>query len=995
MINIFTIVHSVCLIIYIYLAIYILIKNVNSLLNRFSFFMFLCFSLWSFSMIFMHNHHVGNDSIGFFHNFGSIGLISFPVFFLGIVIILTGKTKFIYNKILYLPISIFPLTILFTKWFTDSQAYYIKKSFGWHYTYPLSTWLFLFFIYLMAALILIIYLSARWIKANVIWTTKKNILLILTISISISFILFFLDFIFPNVSNLNIPGTGNISMLLCAGGFIISIVKYKFLRGASITETDNIISGMPDTILILDNSGKIIAVNKQAINLLSYTEKELIKSPVDLILGKSYKKFLHDIINEKEIRKNDITLLTKSGKEIPVCFSSSSMESELGDVTGKICIAGDMTELKKRQEELIAIKDSVIGSSLNAISLLDLDGNITYVNSSFVKMWGYDYDYDIIGEPFTSLWEEEDVAITILEELKELGSWIGELISKKKNGSQSYIHMSITYVYGYNSEPIGMTASFVDISMRKKIEIALQTSEEKYRTFYESALVGMMSTDEKTGLVLSSNNLCCELFGYSSKEEFVNTISINDTYSDSIAKEAIQNEVQIKGEMLNKEVQFKRKDGSTFWGEITSKLYRDKNKIDSVIVDVTKRKETEQQVYDLTFYDPLTGLPNREMFRNRVQIEVIKSERFAILCIGFDKFKSINDMYGAHVGDQLLKEISSLLKEIYFKKDMVARYEGDKFMVLLSDMGSEKREQTENNQNLTNSIDLVLQKTGNIFSETYIIDNININITTSIGVSFYPTDGKSPDQIIKNCESAMYLAKEQGGNASRYFDAGLNQKMMNRLQLEKELQFAVLNNEFIAHYQPKVDKNGNLTGMESLIRWDSPSRGLVPPYQFIPLTESNGMIVDIGYLILRKACEQNKKWQDMGYNPLRVAVNLSPYQFRQPDLIDKILEIINEIGLEPKWLELEITESGIIKNEEEAKRKLENFHKLGFSIAIDDFGTGYSSLSKLQDYPVDTLKIDKSFINKITFNTKTAAIVKYIINLAHDLDFKVVAEGIE
>lgn len=518
----------------------------------------------------------------------------------------------------------------------------------------------------------------------------------------------------------------------------------------------------------------------------------------------------------------------------------------------------------------------------------------------------------------------------------------------------------------------------------------LVKSKEKYQILYNNALAAMVSMNVETGTIIEANDLAYKMFGYSSKEEIIGKQNGFERFADPELRIKFHEELLAEGELYNIEAELIRNDGSTFWGEITCKLYPEDKIVEGIFLDVTRRKAAEEKIARLTFYDRLTELPNKGMLKNIIYEEIEKSNEFALICLGVDKFKVINNLFGPETGDHLLKQIASRLNDMYFKKDFVSRFEGDKFMIILMDIANIDR------NIVIEDIEKIIQKTLKAFSAPIIINNYTLDIRSSIGVSLYPTDGDNPDSLMRNSESAMNVAKQRGGNAWHFFDAKLNEQMMNRFKLENELKAAINHNEFEAFYQPKVNKEGDIIGAEALVRWYSPRRGgYILPFEFIPVVEKNGMIVDIGYSILKKTCEQNKKWRDMGLMQIPISVNLSPYQFKQKDLITNIRNIIFETGMDPKWLELEITESGIMENEGDAIEKLNEIHSLGISISIDDFGTGYSSLSKLKTYPVDVLKIDKTFIDDLPNDNMSATIATTIISLAHNLGFRVVAEGVE
>ncbi len=522
--------------------------------------------------------------------------------------------------------------------------------------------------------------------------------------------------------------------------------------------------------------------------------------------------------------------------------------------------------------------------------------------------------------------------------------------------------------------------------------IKILEEEERYRDLYENAIVGMITVQYPEGIISKMNGSAIGMLGCT-REEYLESIAgkmkIKDLYCNPHDRTRFLEQLKKFGNASNLELQIRKTDGSTIWVETSAKFDKETNRAEAVISDITYRKNTEENLHRLTFYDSLTDLPNREMFVTKTHTEILKSLRknkeifFAVMCLGIDHFKKINEMHGTIFGDTVLKYIADRLQEIIRDDDVIARYEGDKFQILFSDIAS------------SDDIIEIVRKTTLPFNDTIELKGISLNLTASIGICFYPDDGIDPETLLKNSETAMFTAKERGRNSYQIFNSKLNDELLDNIRLEQELHQAIRNSEFVPYFQPKVNHAGALQGMESLIRWNSPSRGIVNPFHFIPLVEKNGMINEIGRIMLRESCLMMKQWHDMGLPEVRVAVNISPAQFRQEKLIDMIRETIEETKLPPSSLELEITESGIMEDEDEAIRKLHALHEMGISISIDDFGTGYSSLSKLKDYPIDTVKIDKSFIDNLPGESRAETITTTIIDLAHNLGFKVVAEGIE
>lgn len=384
----------------------------------------------------------------------------------------------------------------------------------------------------------------------------------------------------------------------------------------------------------------------------------------------------------------------------------------------------------------------------------------------------------------------------------------------------------------------------------------------------------------------------------------------------------------------------------------------------------------------LAYHDPLTDLPNRRFFEDRLS-EVLNGEqnRSAVLFVSLDRFKSLRDTLGHSQGDRLLMEVSARVRTVV-KEAVVARFEGDEFAMLLT--GGSASEISRFTDNLFEA-----------FSLPFNIDGYEIFVSISGGISLAPIDGTEAPELLRNAGAALSQARKVGGNNYQFYTSDINDQALQRLELENGLRRAMDRGEFAVFYQPKIDTNTRkVVGMEALVRWNHPERGLVSPFDFIPLAEETGLIVPLGEWILATACRQTKWWHDQGF-PLHVAVNLSLRQFQQKDLAEKINNIVRDTGLDPSYLDLEVTESSIMNNAESAVDTLGALRETGIKVSIDDFGTGYSSLGYLKQLPIDVLKIDKSFVSDVTNNPDDAALVMTIITLAHNMRLKVVAEGVE
>ena len=402
--------------------------------------------------------------------------------------------------------------------------------------------------------------------------------------------------------------------------------------------------------------------------------------------------------------------------------------------------------------------------------------------------------------------------------------------------------------------------------------------------------------------------------------------------------------------------------------------------------DITERKRTEQAVNYMAYHDDLTGLPNRRLFIDRLSQALHQADQqghlAAILFLDMDRFKNFNDSLGHVFGDELLQEIADRLQNVLPKGTILARLGGDEFTVLLP-----KIRHTDEALRLARRILSMIEL-------PFVLQGYEIRITTSIGLAVYPNDGEDVTSLMRNADTAMYRAKEQG-NHFQLYNPSMDPRAYEKMLMETELRKALKRQEFVVHYQPQINmKTMRVEGVEALVRWIHPERGLIPPIQFIPLAEETGLIVEIGEQVLRMACRQNKRWQEAGMAPLRLSVNLSIRQFQSDDLVRTVAQVLEETGLDPKYLELEITES-MTMDVNHAIPIMHSLKNLGVSIGMDDFGTGYSSLSYLKMFPIDRLKIDQSFVRDIHLDPNDASIVTTIISMAHNLNLKVIAEGVE
>ncbi|MEO5348612.1 MAG: EAL domain-containing protein [Magnetococcus sp. YQC-3] len=507
----------------------------------------------------------------------------------------------------------------------------------------------------------------------------------------------------------------------------------------------------------------------------------------------------------------------------------------------------------------------------------------------------------------------------------------------------------------------------------------------------EHAMEGVMITDRK-GTILSVNPAFCTITGYSAAEAVGQTPRIlrsnrQDAAFYATMWRSIAEYGHWKGELWNR-----RKNGEAYpqFATITAIQNQDgeDDRYVSVFHDLTPLQARDQALHYAGQHDTLTGLPNRELFMDRLAQAIghasRNSTKLLLLFFDVDRFQDINNQFGYLSGDQLLQDISARLREFIREGDTLARMGGDLFAFIL-------REVRQPEDAL-----VVVNKVVKALTQPFIIERTEWLVTVSIGISLYPDDGGQPLSLVKNTEIAMNRAKVRGRGNYQFYKPTMGDQVDRRLLLEKNLRSALENKEFVLHYQPKVDlKTRRIVGMEALVRWNHPESGMVSPGEFIPVAEESGLIIPLGEWILAEACRQTRSWQDAGYLPLRVAVNLSAKQFHQPGLYAMIARTLQESGLPADSLEIEITESMMVDNVEEAIRLLTELRSLGLSITMDDFGTGYSSLSYLKRFPIQTIKVDQSFVRDLPHHADDVAIVNAIVAMSKSLRLLVVAEGVE
>jgi diguanylate cyclase (GGDEF)-like protein/PAS domain S-box-containing protein len=518
----------------------------------------------------------------------------------------------------------------------------------------------------------------------------------------------------------------------------------------------------------------------------------------------------------------------------------------------------------------------------------------------------------------------------------------------------------------------------------------LQETEERYRRVVETSPSAIF-VDCGNRLVFV-NPAGVNLLGVSRPEDLYGSPLLDFVELESRARMKLRLHALLNGILTIQEndVRLVRRDGSLREVEITgiAFVYDNRPAVQIVVNDITETRQQSAQLDHLASYDPLTGLPNRNLLTDRLRQAIYHAERtrslVAVLFLDLDRFKLLNDTQGHSAGDQLLLALARRLKSTLRKSDTVARFGGDEFVFVLNDV-----EKAGDVKVMATSIQAVI-------SEPFTVGGQEIHVSSSIGISLYPQDGETGELLLRNADAAMHRAKELGCNNLQCYTEELNALLVERTRMHHELRRALEEEQLRLHYQPQVDlATGRIVAMEALVRWQHPRLGLIPSKDFIPLAEETGMIAVLGEWVLREACRQTKCWHRAGLPPIQVAVNLAMQQLADKGLVRLVADILEQTGLAAEFLELELTETGVMQDAEEMVHRLRRLQDLGISLALDDFGTGYSSLSYLKRFAFNRLKIDQSFVRDITTNPEDAAIIGTIIAIGESLGMTVLAEGVE
>ena len=704
-----------------------------------------------------------------------------------------------------------------------------------------------------------------------------------------------------------------------------------------------------------------------------------------------------------------IDQVTRTGEVLRIHYPMKIQDEELwfsatisplkdGNV---LWIARDTTQAHREREEIKQREELfrlLTENSSDCISTHSIDGRMTYVTPMVERIYGYKPE-ELIGQNiFKQIHPDhlETLAQTVQRLLANPGaSETSAYQVMHKAGHYVWVESTGHVVVRDNGE-FELHSVTRDITERRAHEDALRRAEEKYRSIFENAAEGIFQTTSD-GHYLDANHSLARIYGYGSVAELRATFSdiAGQLYANPNRRAEFVALMEEAGEVSNFESQIRCKDGALIWISENARAVRNADgaiiHYEGTVEDITAKRAGQERLRHDALHDQLTGLSNRALFMDRLERSFARLKRhpnalFAILFLDFDHFKNINDSLGHLAGDQILQEIARRLEECLRPGDTVSRFGGDEFALLLEEV-----------KDLADAI-YVAERVQNALRQPFQLSTQQVFSSASIGIALGHGGYERAEDLLRDADMAMYHAKQRGKARHEVFDAEMHTSAVALLQLETDLRWAIERDEFRLHYQPIVELNGGtIVGFEALIRWQHPQRGLVAPAEFIPIAEETGAIVAMGRWVLRQACAQLARWQaEVGaQTPLSMSVNLSNKQFSQPDLTEIIETTLRKTGVAPANLKLEITESALMENAQTVTNRLLELRKLGIKLGLDDFGTGYSSLSYLHRFPLDTLKIDRSFVARLLEEGENREIVRTIVTLGKNLGMDVVAEGIE
>ncbi|MGF6858741.1 sensor domain-containing protein [Paraburkholderia sp. CI3] len=743
-----------------------------------------------------------------------------------------------------------------------------------------------------------------------------------------------------------------------------------------------------------------LAVNKAAIQQYGYTEDEFLGMTIRAIRPNSEIGRLETHLQRSADLRQSHTMAgiwrhrRKDGSILSVNVSYHALNFMGRDAS--FVLADDVTDQINAEAEAQRsnqMLEAVIDNIPQRIFWKDLNSRYLGCNMAFARDAGLAYPEQVVGKSdadlawraFADLLTEHDREV-VSTGVPKMNFEVDFVID---GVHRTTVTSKLPFTDG-GGQVIGVLGSYTDITERKRADLALRLQSRALDASVNAILITAPSPSGN--LIEYVNPAFMRITGYDPAEVIGHDCRVlqrddRDQEGVALIREALAANREVSAVVRNY-----RKDGALFWNQLFIAPVPNAEGVIThhigVINDVTELIRYQEQLEYQANYDGLTRLPNRNLLRDRLEHALVVAQRHhsgvAVVFLDLDGFKNVNDSLGHSVGDRLLGVVAERLARCSRTSDTVARHGGDEFVIVMTDTVDEQ------------SLITWMERVRASIAEPVWLDGTELYVGCSMGASLFPQDGEDAETLMKKADVAMYRAKDMGRNTFQFYQPEMNASAGARLNLERRLRRALRDNEFLLHYQPQVDiGSGQIVGIEALVRWHDPEVGLVLPSSFIPLAEESGLIGPLSEWVLREACRQNKAWQDQGLPPARVSVNLSARVFQQRDIAKLVMQVLDETGLEPKYLELELTESTIMRNAEEAVSMLNELHALGIGLAIDDFGTGYSSLSYLKRFPVDRLKIDRSFVSDIGVSGDDETITSAIIALAHSLKLQVIAEGVE
>ncbi|WP_176835624.1 MULTISPECIES: EAL domain-containing protein [unclassified Paenibacillus] len=743
-----------------------------------------------------------------------------------------------------------------------------------------------------------------------------------------------------------------------------------------------------DAVIITDRLGSVTYANPASAAFFRLSAQAMAGMAIEALFKiKSYDHPVKSCLASGQssgIKPSEV-FLPHEERWVTTEYSVSPIIGEQQEMIGTVLVFRDITERIKQQQNQQALA-SIIESASDFIAMASADGKALYYNKTARTMLGIADDADLsaisVAETHPA-WAKDVLLNAALPEAEEHGMWNGESAFLGKRGEEIPVSQAIMSHRNEKNELL-----FYSTIARSLSEMRLAERKERLAvTVFENIADGIMVTDNRQ-MIQYVNPAFTQITGFEEQDivgaspKILSSGKHDRAFYDQMWS-SIRSHGSWQGEIWNR-----RKNGDVFLESITITGVKDGAQSIAyyigVFKDVTLQKQLEAKLQHQAFHDAVTGLPNRLLLYERMEKAMRSGNTFAVLFLDLDRFKRINDTLGHSVGDQVLNVVAERLNACLRTSDTVARTGGDEFILLLDGLNH-----PEDSAVIAQKI--ILELSAPIF-----LDRFELYITVSIGISFCPRDGKDIHTLIKHADQAMYSAKEQGRNNFQVFSPVQEDSSPQLLSLEVSLRRALSNEELKLHYQPQIDSvTQNIIGLEALVRWSHPEWGPIPPAKFIPLAEESGLIKTLDQWVIREACRQLRRWLDEGYKPVPVSVNVSMMLFRQPNLAVYISQAMTDSGLPPHYLGIEITESTVMSNPEIALQTLHALKEMGIRISLDDFGVGYSSLNHLKKLPIDTLKIDRSFVQDIPEDAEDKAIVQSVIQLGRNLGLYVIAEGVE